>query len=96
MRSQFLGFRHSEGDVDGNKYNFITCYAIAKLQTRDNQKGRAGIEIRADLDLKKRFSELDFNQDLQVEFTIEKVATGKGLTADLITDFKVLPPNKII
>ena len=96
MKTEILGFKHSQGDVDGNKYDFITVYCIARLPTKENQKGRAGIEMRADLSLKQRFEAIDYKTNPIAELEIEKVAIGKGMTTDLVVEFKILPPVKII
>lgn len=85
-----LGYKHSKGTLeDGTAYDFCTVYAIARMETKDNQRGLAGVDFRALPELKEKLQKIQFGQgvvELEVEF--EKIATGKGMFKDYIVAVK--------
>ncbi|MBD9357495.1 MULTISPECIES: hypothetical protein [Methylomonas] len=87
-----LGWKHSKGTLeDSTPYDFVTVYAIARMESKDNQRGLAGVDFRALPEIKEQLQKIQFGQgvvELQVEF--EKIATGKGMFKDYIVN--VQPP----
>lgn len=81
-----LGWKHSKGALeDGTPYDFVTVFAIARMESKDNQRGLAGVDFRALPEVKEKLQKIEFGSgvvELQVEF--EKIATGKGMFKDYI------------
>lgn len=89
-----MGWKHSQGEFNGNNYDYTTIYTRARLRAADNQRGYAGIEIRGEPFLVEKLSKLDFSKgDVECDVVTEQVAIGKGMFQDLAVDIRPLPAS---
>lgn len=87
-REQLLGFKHSQGEFDGTRYNKLTLFFVAKMEQTDSQRGSAGYEQQADVALVDSLKKIVFNSPVEVEVESEKRATGKGMFKDVIVSVR--------
>jgi hypothetical protein len=88
-----IGWTHKKGVVDGNNYDFVTIYAVSKLEQKENQRGAAGIEFRAEPHLVEKLSKVMFNVVVPMKLQIEQVATGKGVFKDVVVMAEPVPAS---
>lgn len=79
-----LGWKHSKGDFNGQAYDYVTVYTLARMQAKDNQRGFAGIEMRGESVLLEKLKKIEFAGPVPCEVETETVATGKGTFAELV------------
>lgn len=84
MKAQVLGYKHSKGDFNGQVYDYVTVYTIARMQRKDNQAGYAGIEMRAEPHILEKLKKIEFNSPVLCEIETETVATGKGSFSEFV------------
>ena len=84
---QIIGVQKVQGAVDGNSFNFSRVYAVAPLDpTKENNKGYAGIEMRAIPAISDKYLDFPFKREgILFEVEIDKIASGKGEFKDVIT-----------
>ncbi len=74
-----IGFSRKKGDFNGNAYDYITVHTIGRMEQKNEQRGMAGIELRADSACLPALQVLDFSkQFVQVDADMENRAIGKG------------------
>lgn len=89
MKLKVMGFKHSKGDFNGNAYDYVTIYTVARMRAADNQRGFAGIEMRGEPYLVESLKKIEFTGPIECEVETEMVATGKGTFAETVV--KVTP-----
>lgn len=86
MKMNVMGFKHSKGEFDGTKYDYVTIYTVARMKAADNQRGFAGIEIRGEPHLVEKLSKIEFSNTVPCEVETEMVATGKGQFQEMVVN----------
>ena len=74
-----IGWKHSKGEFNNNAYNYVTLYVTTKMEQKENQRGMAGIDMRADSSILEAISKVDFSKGpVDMNLEIESRAIGKG------------------
>jgi hypothetical protein len=89
MKMKVIGWKHSKGEFNGNAYDYVTIYTLARLEQKDNQRGSAGIEMRGESQLVEKLKKIDFGSEVVCDVETETRATGKGQFAEMVVN--VLP-----
>lgn len=94
MKTQVLGFKHSKGDFNGQAYDYVTLYTIARMQRKDNQAGFAGIEMRGEPQLLEKLRKIEFTGPILCEVETETIATGKGTFQEMAVNITPIQSAK--
>ncbi|WP_367154048.1 hypothetical protein [Methylomonas sp. HYX-M1] len=93
MQMRVMGYKHSKGDFNGQAYDYVTIYCVAKLKSSDNQRGFAGIEMRGEPQLLEKMQKINFSGPVVCEVQTETVAIGKGAYTEMVTMVTPLDKN---
>lgn len=84
-----IGFSRKKGDFNGNAYDYITIHTVGKMEQKNEQRGMAGVELRADSSVLSALQVLDFSkQYVLVDADLENRAIGKGQFVTTVTSIK--------
>jgi len=92
MKMLVLGVSLHQGEYEGNKYDYMKVYMVARQQQSDERKGSAGIDMRADSSLFQQASKIDFKQPLFCDLETEMQATGGGNMKETIVNITPCKP----
>lgn len=94
MRMNVMGWKHSQGEFNGNPYNYVTLYCVAKMEQKDTQRGAAGIDMRGDPSLVEKLRKIEFNAIIPLEVETEARAIGKGQFVETVVNVSPVQVNK--
>ncbi len=89
MKMLVLGWRHSQGEMEGRPYNFVTLFCLSRMEQKETQRGSAGIDMRGDAILVEKLKKIDFGSPVHCEIETEARATGKGQFVETVVN--ILP-----
>lgn len=95
MQIQVGGWKHSKGEYEGREFDFVTIYAISRMEQKDTQRGSAGIDMRGDPSLVESLKKIDFVGFLLCDVQTEPRATGKGQFVETVTHISVVPEKPL-
>jgi hypothetical protein len=92
-KSLITGFKRMKGEVEGFKYDYVKVFGIAKLKPDDDQRGAAGVEMKALPDVFDKLKKINFSTFVMCEIDTETYAKGKGASEEYIVDIKPVDPK---
>lgn len=92
-KQHVLGWKHSAGEFNGQRYDYVTVYMMSRLQRKDNQQGYAGVELRGEPALAEHLKKINFNGPIPCEVETETMAIGKGQSVEMVVSVTPLKPQ---
>lgn len=94
MKLNILGWKHAKGEYEGREYDFVTVYAVSRMEQKDTQRGAAGIDMRGDSALVEHLKKIDFGGAVVCEVGTEARATGKGQFVETVVSISPIAQQK--
>lgn len=87
MKMRIYGYKHSKGTFEGIAYDYVKIFSMGRLETKENQRGGAGVDMRGLPELAEKLGKIDLwnnGSGVDLEVTIEAMALGGGQMREVV------------
>lgn len=87
MKLRIYGAKHTKGEVEGNAFDFVKIFALARMERKATQVGGAGVDFRGLPELAPKLLNIDLwngGHGVECDVDMETMALGGGNMREVI------------